>query len=74
MEVALKHLTLAVLPLLLAACASALGADDRTIQADLKAVKGPRSMSWQDCVGAGRVGEGLRDGWRLLRSQEIQQL
>jgi len=21
-------------------------------------------MVWQDCVGAGRVGEGLRDDWR----------
>jgi len=36
----------------------------RVIQADLTQVKGPRSMVWRDCVGAGRVGEGLRDGWR----------
>jgi len=34
------------------------------ISADLKQVKGPRSMVWQDCVGAGRVAEGLRDNWR----------
>jgi len=37
---------------------------NRTISADLKQIKGPRSMVWQDCVGAGRVAEGLRDGWR----------
>lgn len=36
----------------------------RTISADLKDIKGPRSMVWQDCVGAGRVAEGLRAGWR----------
>jgi len=36
----------------------------RIIQADLTQVKGPRSMVWQDSVGAGRVGEGLRAGWR----------
>jgi len=35
----------------------------RVITADLKEIKGPRSMVWQDCVGAGRVAEGLRDGW-----------
>ena len=38
--------------------------EPRTIEADLKQVKGPRSMVWQDCVGAGRVAEGLREGWR----------
>src|SRR3954468_5273142 len=37
---------------------------NRTISADLSQVKGARSMIWQDCVGAGRVAEGLRDGWR----------
>ena len=37
---------------------------NRIIGADLKEVKGPRSMIWQDCVGAGRVAEGLRGGWR----------
>jgi len=37
---------------------------NRVIQADLTQVKGPSSMVWQDCVGAGRVGEGLRAGWR----------
>ncbi len=36
----------------------------RVIQADLSKVKGPRSMVWQDSVGAGRVAEGLRAGWR----------
>ncbi|HET7625532.1 MAG TPA: glycoside hydrolase [Verrucomicrobiae bacterium] len=36
----------------------------RVISADLKQIKGPRSMAWQDCVGAGRVAEGLRDSWR----------
>src|SRR5438093_9341939 len=36
----------------------------RVISADLQQVRGPRSMVWQDCVGAGRVAEGLRDGWR----------
>ena len=39
-------------------------ATNRLISADLKQIKGPRSMIWQDCVGAGRVAEGLRDGWR----------
>ena len=37
---------------------------NRVISADVKLVKGPRSMAWQDCVGAGRVAEGLRGGWR----------
>jgi len=36
----------------------------RLISADLNQAKGPRSMVWQDCVGAGRVAEGLRDSWR----------
>ena len=36
----------------------------RVVSADLRQIKGPRSMVWQDCVGAGRVGEGLRAGWR----------
>lgn len=36
----------------------------RSITADVNDVKGPRSMVWQDCVGAGRVAEGLRDTWR----------
>jgi xylan 1,4-beta-xylosidase len=36
----------------------------RVITGDLKAIKGPRSMAWQDCVGAGRVAEGLRAEWR----------
>lgn len=37
---------------------------NRVITADMKEIKGPRSMAWQDCVGAGRVAEGLRGGWR----------
>ena len=37
---------------------------ERIISADIHAVKGPRSMAWQDCVGAGRVAEGLRGTWR----------
>src|SRR4051812_27244234 len=52
---------------LLALTLNALSAETnsiRTISADLKEIKGPRSMAWQDCVGAGRVAEGLRDGWR----------
>ncbi len=54
-----------LLPLMLVFVTGALFArDERVIQADLKQVKGTRSMVWQDCVGAGRVGEGLRDGWR----------
>lgn len=36
----------------------------RILSADLKNVRGPRSMVWQDCVGAGRVAEGLRAAWR----------
>jgi xylan 1,4-beta-xylosidase len=40
------------------------GSSDRVISADLTQIKGPRSMVWRDCVGAGRLAEGLRDGWR----------
>jgi xylan 1,4-beta-xylosidase len=36
----------------------------RVISADLNDLKGPRSIVWQECIGAGRVAEGLRDGWR----------
>jgi xylan 1,4-beta-xylosidase len=43
---------------------AAPAAAGRVISADLQQAKGPRSMIWQDCVGAGRVAEGLRDGWR----------
>ncbi|MBR3688155.1 MAG: hypothetical protein IKL85_03660 [Lentisphaeria bacterium] len=39
-------------------------APERVIKADLKVVKGERSDIWRDCVGAGRIGEGLRDTWR----------
>lgn len=38
---------------------------NRVISANMKEIKGPRSMTWQDCVGAGRVAEGLRASWRL---------
>lgn len=48
----------------LSVAATASTQSPRTISADLKLVKGPRAMSWQDTVGAGRVGEGLRDTWR----------
>lgn len=36
----------------------------RVVSADLKEIRGPRSMVWQDCIGAGRTAEGLRAGWR----------
>jgi xylan 1,4-beta-xylosidase len=36
----------------------------RIIDIDCSAVKGPRSMVYQHCVGAGRVGEGLRADWQ----------
>ena len=35
--------------------------EPRIIESDLAQLKGPRSMVWSDCVGAGRIGEGLRD-------------
>ena len=38
--------------------------EPRVIESDLAKLKGPRSMVWCDCVGAGRIGEGLRDSWR----------
>jgi len=38
--------------------------EPRVIESDLAQLKGPRSMVWSDCVGAGRIGEGLRDSWR----------
>ncbi len=36
----------------------------RVIDIDCAAVKGPRSMVYRQCVGAGRVGEGLRADWQ----------
>ena len=36
----------------------------RIIESDLTQIRGPRSMVWSDCVGAGRIGEGLRESWR----------
>ncbi|MGH7979305.1 MAG: GH39 family glycosyl hydrolase [Limisphaerales bacterium] len=47
-----------------AAANDTFSVSNRVIMADLKQVKGPRSMIWQDCVGAGRAAEGLRAGWR----------
>ena len=38
--------------------------ETRVIESDLSQLKGPRSMVWSDCVGAGRIGEGLRESWR----------
>ena len=38
--------------------------ETRIIESDLSQLKGPRSMVWSDCVGAGRIGEGLRESWR----------
>ncbi|MBP5586887.1 MAG: hypothetical protein J6Y92_11110, partial [Lentisphaeria bacterium] len=38
--------------------------ESRVIESDLSQLKGPRSMVWSDCVGAGRIGEGLRESWR----------
>ena len=55
---------LAVSSLLASAAEETSSPTNRVISADLKQIKGPRSMAWQDCVGAGRVAEGLRDGWR----------
>jgi xylan 1,4-beta-xylosidase len=61
----MKRTLLTFLALLLLAPLCTQAADgDRIIQADVSQVKGPRSMVWQDSVGAGRVGEGLRAGWR----------
>lgn len=56
-----------VFPLALTLFIHARGAEtnlSRVISADLDQIKGPRSMIWQDCVGAGRVAEGLRASWR----------
>ena len=39
-------------------------APERVIEADFNDVKGERSDVWRDCVGAGRIGEGLRESWR----------
>lgn len=36
----------------------------RLITVDCSVVKGPRSMTYQTCVGAGRVAEGLRADWQ----------
>jgi xylan 1,4-beta-xylosidase len=63
MKVNLKILTIIVCTLALNAHTAETNSI-RIISADLQQIKGPRSMVWQDCVGAGRVAEGLRDGWR----------
>ncbi len=39
-------------------------ANPRVISADAKESKGPRSTVYRRCVGAGRVGEGLRADWQ----------
>lgn len=57
-------LGLVVLPVVLTNADEISAPGDRVIAADLKQIKGPRSMVWQDCVGAGRAAEGLRAGWR----------
>src|SRR5690349_17476137 len=49
---------------LIAGAADESSLTNRVITADMTDIKGPRSMTWQDCVGAGRVAEGLRGGWR----------
>lgn len=36
----------------------------RVISVDFNAVKGARSQTFRECVGAGRVGEGLRADWQ----------
>ena len=36
----------------------------RTLSLDLKQTSGPQSVMWRQCVGAGRVGEGLRPEWQ----------
>ncbi len=36
----------------------------RLIEIDCSVVKGPRSMVYKHCVGAGRLGEGLRADWQ----------
>ncbi len=36
----------------------------RVVSVDLEVVKGPLSQTWRECVGAGRVGEGLRADWQ----------
>lgn len=61
----MKISSLALFITLLLASLGLYAADDaRIIQADISQVKGTRSMVWQDSVGAGRIGEGLRGGWR----------
>lgn len=37
---------------------------NRDVLADVSKIKGPKSTVYKDCVGAGRVAEGLRDNWR----------
>ena len=60
----LKHFSLIGAALVFLGTIANAAETNRVISADLKLVKGPRSMIWQDCVGAGRVAEGLRAGWR----------
>ena len=39
-------------------------AQPRIIAVDMNAVRGPRSTVYRQCVGAGRLGEGLRADWQ----------
>ena len=43
---------------------AAKGAPARVITADFNQVKGPKSMTYQVCVNAGRLEEGLRADWQ----------
>lgn len=58
-----------LLPRLLAilgALTGGLSAADaaRALTLDLQKTTGPQSVMWRQCVGAGRVGEGLRQDWQ----------
>lgn len=63
-------LAVIIIPALISWSVAAKASDDpfsktnRVISADMTEIAGPRSMVWQDCVGAGRAAEGLRAGWR----------
>lgn len=48
--------------------------NSRTIEADVNQVKGQTSRIWRDSVGAGRIGEGLRAGWREQLEQAKKDL
>ena len=44
--------------------AQSTATDGRVIAADFNEVKGPKSMVYRRCVGAGRLAEGLRADWQ----------